>query len=173
MWSQCQKRCYFYCKWVVTQYYQWCSMVPYYYILLYLFPISKQSLNLSMPMYRLSVNKFRYKLSCYYLPSDYLLLNRYKIVLDTDAPQYGGHSRLDHSTEFFTDSEAWDNRYNHLLVSNSVHYATVTENCFRLLVHEDSFKYIIIVNSLCWKCSWCSYSCADSSVDDFPRWVQL
>lgn len=41
---------------------------------------------------------------------------KYKIVLDTDAEQYGGHKRLDHSVEFFTKNEGWDNRYHSLMV---------------------------------------------------------
>lgn len=37
---------------------------------------------------------------------------KYKIVLDSDAPEFGGHSRLDHSTEFFTFNEGFaDRRY--------------------------------------------------------------
>jgi len=40
----------------------------------------------------------------------------YKIVLDTDAPQYGGHNRLDANTRFITNPECWDNRSNHLFV---------------------------------------------------------
>lgn len=35
---------------------------------------------------------------------------KYKIVLDTDSEEFGGHSRLDHSTEFFTSNEGFDGR---------------------------------------------------------------
>jgi len=41
---------------------------------------------------------------------------KYKMVLDTDAEDFGGHKRLDHSTEFHTFPEPWDNRANHLYV---------------------------------------------------------
>ncbi|GAA6098545.1 1,4-alpha-glucan-branching enzyme isoform X1 [Tachysurus ichikawai] len=37
---------------------------------------------------------------------------RYKIKLDTDAFQYGGHGRLDHSTEFFTEPVPYNDRPN-------------------------------------------------------------
>ncbi|XP_064635389.1 1,4-alpha-glucan-branching enzyme-like [Lineus longissimus] len=36
---------------------------------------------------------------------------KYKIVLDTDAPEFGGHNRLNHETEFFTFNEGWGGRY--------------------------------------------------------------
>ncbi|XP_052217090.1 1,4-alpha-glucan-branching enzyme-like isoform X2 [Dreissena polymorpha] len=41
---------------------------------------------------------------------------KYKIVLDSDSGVYGGHKRLDHSTDFFTFNEAWDDRQNALMV---------------------------------------------------------
>lgn len=34
----------------------------------------------------------------------------YKIVLDSDSEEFGGHNRLDHSTEFVTQNEGWANR---------------------------------------------------------------
>lgn len=45
---------------------------------------------------------------------------RYKIVLDTDAEQYGGHKRLDHSVDFFTANDPWDNRRCSLMVGHSI-----------------------------------------------------
>lgn len=39
-----------------------------------------------------------------------LLFLRYKIVLDTDGDEFGGHGRLDHSTEFFTSTDGFDGR---------------------------------------------------------------
>jgi len=39
------------------------------------------------------------------------------MVLDSDAAEFGGHSRLDHNTEFVTFAEGWDNRMNHMFVS--------------------------------------------------------
>lgn len=35
---------------------------------------------------------------------------KYRIVLDSDAEEFGGHKRLDHSVEFFTSDVPWDNR---------------------------------------------------------------
>ena len=42
--------------------------------------------------------------------------SRYKIVLDSDAEEYGEHKRLDHSLDFFTFDQCWDNRYHSLKV---------------------------------------------------------
>ena len=41
----------------------------------------------------------------------------YKIVLDSDAEEFGGFKRIDHSIEFETVSERWDERANYLMVS--------------------------------------------------------
>jgi len=46
-----------------------------------------------------------------------LTLKSYKIVLDSDAGEFGGHKRIDHNTEFVTFAEGWDNRMNHMFVS--------------------------------------------------------
>ncbi|XP_067940624.1 1,4-alpha-glucan-branching enzyme-like [Watersipora subatra] len=35
---------------------------------------------------------------------------KYKLALDSDEKWFGGHSRLDHTTEYFTDEEPWANR---------------------------------------------------------------
>ena len=35
---------------------------------------------------------------------------RYRIKLDSDEVQYGGHGRLDHNTEFFTEPVPHDGR---------------------------------------------------------------
>ncbi|KAK7481499.1 hypothetical protein BaRGS_00027261 [Batillaria attramentaria] len=40
----------------------------------------------------------------------------YRIVLDSDAEQYGGHKRLDHNTLFHTFNEPWNNRPCHTFV---------------------------------------------------------
>jgi 1,4-alpha-glucan branching enzyme len=40
----------------------------------------------------------------------------YKVVLDSDKPEYGGHSRLDSNTEHKTFPEGWDCRMNHMFV---------------------------------------------------------
>ena len=31
-------------------------------------------------------------------------------MLDSDAKEFCGHSRLDHSVEYFTSNDGWDNR---------------------------------------------------------------
>jgi len=41
---------------------------------------------------------------------------KYKIVLDSDGEDFGGHKRLDHNTEFFTKNEGWNGRRNSLMV---------------------------------------------------------
>ena len=56
-------------------------------------------------------------LVCWYKPWQ---LCRYRIVLDTDAGEYGGHKRLDHNTDFFTRNESWDGRYHSLMVSTEL-----------------------------------------------------
>ena len=42
---------------------------------------------------------------------------RYKIVLDTDAEQFGGHKRLDSTCDFFSQNNPYDGRGNSLMVS--------------------------------------------------------
>ncbi|CAF0704329.1 unnamed protein product [Brachionus calyciflorus] len=39
------------------------------------------------------------------------LPGKYKIVLDTDAEEFGGHKRLDHSVDYFTSEKGWDGRF--------------------------------------------------------------
>lgn len=41
---------------------------------------------------------------------------KYKIVLDSDAEEFGGHQRLDDSQVYFTSNEAWNNRQNSMQV---------------------------------------------------------
>uniref|UniRef100_T1JBA1 1,4-alpha-glucan branching enzyme n=1 Tax=Strigamia maritima TaxID=126957 RepID=T1JBA1_STRMM len=41
---------------------------------------------------------------------------KYKIVLDTDAAEFGGHERLNHDTEFFTFPHGYAGRRNHTCV---------------------------------------------------------
>ncbi|XP_076470991.1 1,4-alpha-glucan-branching enzyme-like [Babylonia areolata] len=41
---------------------------------------------------------------------------KYQIVLDTDAEEFGGYGRLDHSTEFWSVSEPWNDRPCHAFV---------------------------------------------------------
>lgn len=41
---------------------------------------------------------------------------KYKMVLDTDAEEFGGHKRLDHNVEFFTKPDAFNDRPNSLMV---------------------------------------------------------
>ena len=44
------------------------------------------------------------------------LSGKYKLVLDSDAKDFGGHNRLDHSVEYFTSNDGWDNRKHSLKV---------------------------------------------------------
>jgi 1,4-alpha-glucan branching enzyme len=37
-------------------------------------------------------------------------------VLDSDAEEFCGHKRLDHSTDFFTTNDGWDGRACRLMV---------------------------------------------------------
>ena len=56
---------------------------------------------------------------CHHIKIIYFLCfayHRYKIVLDTDATEFGGHGHLDHTVEFYTFPEPWDNRNNSALV---------------------------------------------------------
>ena len=48
-----------------------------------------------------------------FLTKDY----RYRIVLETDSAEYGGHKRLDPNCEYFVDSQPWHDRPFSLLVS--------------------------------------------------------
>uniref|UniRef100_A0A8C8RCE2 1,4-alpha-glucan-branching enzyme n=1 Tax=Pelusios castaneus TaxID=367368 RepID=A0A8C8RCE2_9SAUR len=53
---------------------------------------------------------------------------KYKIVLDSDAPEYGGHQRLDHDTEYFTEQYSHNYRLNSLLVYIPSRVAIVLQN---------------------------------------------
>ncbi|XP_075765816.1 1,4-alpha-glucan-branching enzyme isoform X3 [Pelodiscus sinensis] len=53
---------------------------------------------------------------------------KYKIVLDSDAPDYGGHQRLDHNTEFFTEKYSHNYRPNSILVYIPSRVAIVLQN---------------------------------------------
>lgn len=41
---------------------------------------------------------------------------KYKLILNSDEKQFGGHDRLDKNGEYFTTSEEWDNRPNWIQV---------------------------------------------------------
>ncbi|MCH0630082.1 alpha amylase C-terminal domain-containing protein [Kocuria palustris] len=41
---------------------------------------------------------------------------KYKIVLDLDREEFGGHNRVDDNTEFFTEPGTWNDRANSLMV---------------------------------------------------------
>lgn len=45
---------------------------------------------------------------------------RYQIKLDSDDVQYGGHGRLDHNTEFFTEPKPFNGRTNSMQVNISL-----------------------------------------------------
>ncbi|XP_018431642.1 PREDICTED: 1,4-alpha-glucan-branching enzyme [Nanorana parkeri] len=46
----------------------------------------------------------------------YIIWFKYMIALDTDASEYGGHQRINHKTEFFSENIPYNNRSNSLLV---------------------------------------------------------
>jgi len=41
---------------------------------------------------------------------------KYKVVLNSDDAQFGGHSRLDPNTDYFTYNEGWNGRRNSMLI---------------------------------------------------------
>uniref|UniRef100_A0A2D4H789 1,4-alpha-glucan branching enzyme n=1 Tax=Micrurus lemniscatus lemniscatus TaxID=129467 RepID=A0A2D4H789_MICLE len=53
---------------------------------------------------------------------------KYKIALDSDAPEYGGHNRLDHTTDFFSQPYSHNHRSNSLLVYIPSRVAIVFQN---------------------------------------------
>lgn len=48
---------------------------------------------------------------------------RYRIKLDSDDVQYGGHGRLDHHTDFFTEPKPFNGRANSMQVNISSFYS--------------------------------------------------
>lgn len=44
------------------------------------------------------------------------LPGKYRILLSSDRPEFGGHSRLDESVDYFTRDEPWNDRANSMLV---------------------------------------------------------
>lgn len=56
------------------------------------------------------------------------LSGKYKIVLDSDETQYGGHQRLDHNTDFFTEPFPYNNRSCSLLLYIPSRVAVVLQN---------------------------------------------
>lgn len=50
------------------------------------------------------------------------ILIRYRIKLDSDHVQYGGHGRLDHNTDFFTEPEPFNGRTNSMQVNISLFF---------------------------------------------------
>ncbi|XP_064881036.1 1,4-alpha-glucan-branching enzyme-like [Oncorhynchus nerka] len=60
---------------------------------------------------------------------------KYTIKLDSDEVQYGGHGRLDHNTEFFTEPQPFNERDNSMLVYVPCRTALIlgnddTESCY-------------------------------------------
>lgn len=53
---------------------------------------------------------------------------KYTIALDTDAAEYGGHQRLDHNTQYFTEPFAYNNRPHSLMVYIPSRSAIVLQN---------------------------------------------
>ncbi|XP_023575021.1 1,4-alpha-glucan-branching enzyme [Octodon degus] len=56
------------------------------------------------------------------------LPGKFKIVLDSDAAEYGGHQRLDHSTEFFSEPFEHNGRHYSLLVYIPSRVALILQN---------------------------------------------
>ncbi|XP_017202657.2 1,4-alpha-glucan-branching enzyme [Oryctolagus cuniculus] len=56
------------------------------------------------------------------------LPGKFKIVLDSDAAEYGGHHRLDHNTDFFSEPFGHNGRPNSLLVYIPNRVALVLQN---------------------------------------------
>lgn len=59
----------------------------------------------------------------------------YRIVLDTDAKEYGGFGRVDRSTRFFTTDMAWNERKNFLQVYLPTRSAIVGVHCVITELH--------------------------------------
>lgn len=55
-------------------------------------------------------------------------LGKFKIVLDSDVAEYGGHQRLDHSTDFFSEAFAHNGRPHSLLVYIPSRVALILQN---------------------------------------------
>ncbi|XP_040194692.1 1,4-alpha-glucan-branching enzyme isoform X2 [Rana temporaria] len=55
-------------------------------------------------------------------------LGKYMIALDTDAAEYGGHQRINHRTEFFSENTPFNNRPYSLLVYIPCRVALVLQN---------------------------------------------
>lgn len=56
------------------------------------------------------------------------LPGKFKIVLDSDAPEYGGHQRLDHNTDYFTEAFEHNGRPYSLLVYIPSRVALILQN---------------------------------------------
>lgn len=69
------------------------------------------------------------------------LSSRYKIKLDSDDTQYGGHGRLDHSTEFFTEPVPFNERPNSMQVHTHTHTLSIFLSVFHLLNSDFSIHY--------------------------------
>lgn len=41
---------------------------------------------------------------------------KYKIVLDSDSEEFGGHKLIDHNTDYFTNNDGYNNRPYSLMV---------------------------------------------------------
>lgn len=63
---------------------------------------------------RRAISKLSLKSRCLQLN----VISRYKIALDSDAVEFGGHRRLDPNCEYLVDSQPWHDRPFSLLVSS-------------------------------------------------------
>lgn len=77
---------------------------------------------------------------------------KYKIVLDTDAEEFGGHKLLDHNTDFLTKNEGFNSRPHCVMVRNLIYKSFVfcwvffSPGLAALLHHLICFSVYIIIN---------------------------
>lgn len=67
-------------------------------------------------------------------------LHRHRIVLDSDELRYGGHGRLDHNTEFFTEPMPFNGRSHSMLVSPEVKHLSLL--LFSLPASHNGFSIV-------------------------------
>lgn len=70
------------------------------------------------------------------------ILIRYKIKLDSDDERYGGHGRLDHNTEFFTEPNPFNGRPNSMQVNISLFFFFFRNLMRQHPKHEGHFTFV-------------------------------
>lgn len=69
----------------------------------------------------------------------FLKSRTFKIVLDSDAAEYGGHQRLDHNTDFFSEPYEHNERPSSLLVSKVFNIFSLH---FNLILYFESDVFV-------------------------------